>query len=425
MFKKLGHWFKQVFGLSKLDKPIIPISKLTESTSQVTTLFDSIDSPSHLVPYDENLLERSVTQWQFGDWSSLAKLDRDTLQHHPDRAKLALLTSAGHQGLGNVAEAIKHTRLAIDWGCSKKLVTQILISGVHNTLGRASAIGNQSHRATKHFERAISIGTSGGDINLLAQARINHQVSQVTNLLSTQATIQVDKLDAQALPFSDASSHFHAVLAKLHKIIEPNFYLEIGVGCGHSLALAKCKSIGIDPVVQERVPLGPNVQIITASSDEFFGVLADQWLTVPPELVLLDGMPLVDYILRALSAIEALSLPHTVVAIPGIYPRVPEEATRHRTDANWLGDLWKLPEILSTYRPDFKLLELDVEPAGLLLVTALDPKNTVFFDKRKELAPLIQQTNPPPPEILHHKVATDADDVRLTSYLQNIRATKS
>jgi hypothetical protein len=382
-------------------------------------------SPSHLVPFDENLLERSRTQWQFGDWASLAKLDRDTLQHHPDRAKLALLTAAGHQGLGNAAEARQHTRLAIDWGCSKKLVTQILISGVHNTLGRASAIGNQSYRATKHFESAIAIGSTGGDIKLLAQARINHQASQVAHRLSTQATIQMDKLDAQAMSVADASNHFHAVLAELHKTFEPSFYLEIGVGRGHSLALAKCKSIGIDPFVQERVQFGPNVQIITASSDEFFGVLADQWLTALPDLVLLDGMPLVDYALRALSAIEARSLQHTVIAIPGIYPRVPEAATRHRTDANWLGDLWKLPEILRTFRPDLQLLELDAEPAGLLLVTALDPKNTVFFDKRKELAPLIQQTNPPPPEILQRRIATGAADARLTSYLQNIRATKS
>jgi hypothetical protein len=116
------------------------------------------DALEHLVPFDENLLERSRTQWQFGDWASLAKLDRDTLQHHPDRAKLALLAAAGHQGLGNAAEARQHTRLAIDWGCSKKLVTQILISGVHNTLGRAAAVSGQEQRAHKHFQASIEAG---------------------------------------------------------------------------------------------------------------------------------------------------------------------------------------------------------------------------------------------------------------------------
>ncbi len=383
------------------------------------------DAIQSIVPYDENLLERSRTQWQFGDWASLAALDRDTLQHHPDRAKLALLAAAGHAQQGQGHQARRFTRMAQDWGCSKKLISQVLISGVHNTIGRALAIGNQPHRANRYFESAIAIGSSGGEIKLLAEARINHQISQITCRRSSQATIQIDKLDVDALLISDAPNHIHAVLALLHETLAPSFYLEIGIGRGHSLALAKCKSIGIDPVAQERVPFGPNVQIITASCDEFFGFLADQWLTAPPALVMLDGMPLVDEALRAMSAVEARGLPHSLIVIPGIFPRVPEAATRHRVDGNWMGDLWKLPAILRNYRPDLQLLELDVEPAGLLMVTALDQTNTVFVDKRKELAVLIQQANPPPPEILQRKGSIGADDARLTSYLQNIRAIKS
>jgi hypothetical protein len=56
------------------------------------------------VPYDENLLERSRTQWQFGDWDSLAKIDREMLQHHPDRAKLALLATAGQLQTGEFSQ---------------------------------------------------------------------------------------------------------------------------------------------------------------------------------------------------------------------------------------------------------------------------------------------------------------------------------
>ncbi len=76
---------------------------------------------------EKALLERSSTQWQFGDWDSLAKLERDTLQHLPDRAKLALLAAAGHLQLGNDQAAFQCTRMAQDWGCSKKLISQILI----------------------------------------------------------------------------------------------------------------------------------------------------------------------------------------------------------------------------------------------------------------------------------------------------------
>lgn len=134
---------------------------------------------AHLVHYDENLLERARTQWQFGDWQTLAQIARDTLQHHPDRAKLALLAAAGRLQTGQDAEARQYIRLAQDWGVGKKLITQILIAGVHNSLGRAAAIGNQQHRALQHFESAIATGTPGSDRRLLTQARINEQHAQL------------------------------------------------------------------------------------------------------------------------------------------------------------------------------------------------------------------------------------------------------
>ncbi len=136
--------------------------------------------PDHpVVPYDENLLERARTQWQFGDWDSLTKIERDALQHHPDRAKLALLAAAGHLQTGNAGVARQFIRLAHDWGCNKKLVSQILIAGVHNSLGRAAAVTGQQPRAIKHFERAIVTGAPGSDARLLTQARINEQSAQL------------------------------------------------------------------------------------------------------------------------------------------------------------------------------------------------------------------------------------------------------
>jgi len=135
--------------------------------------------PASLVPYDENLLERARTQWQFGDWESLAKLEPGTLQHHPDRARLALLAAAGRLQTDKIDEARHYIRLAKDWGVSKKLLTRILAAGVHNSLGRAAAIGNQPHRALQHFENAIQIGTPGADAKLLTQARAGEQLNQL------------------------------------------------------------------------------------------------------------------------------------------------------------------------------------------------------------------------------------------------------
>lgn len=139
-----------------------------------------IEEPNcSVVPFDENLLERSRTQWQFGDWENLAQLSRDTLQHHPDRAKLALLAAAGLLQKGENSAARQFVRLAQDWGCNKKLISQILVAGVYNSLGRVAAVGGQEQRALGHFESAVATGMPGGDVKLISTARASHQVQQL------------------------------------------------------------------------------------------------------------------------------------------------------------------------------------------------------------------------------------------------------
>lgn len=132
-----------------------------------------------VIPYDENLLERARTQWQFGDWPSLVQLKRDTMQHHPDRAKLALLAAAGHMQCGSMDQARRYVCLARDWGCDKKLVNRILIAGVHNSLGRASALATKQPKALEHFENSIELGARGNDARLLRDARAQHQYAQL------------------------------------------------------------------------------------------------------------------------------------------------------------------------------------------------------------------------------------------------------
>ena len=164
----MGSWFTRT--PKKQAKPV------TIKSKEAPAMLNHNDG---LVPYDENLLERARTQWQFGDWQSLANIERDSLQHHPDRAKLALLTAAGHMQLGDNSAARKFTQLAQDWGCSKKLISQILIAGVHNSLGRAAAVNGQGQRALQHFESAITAGAPASELRLLTQARIGEQLWQL------------------------------------------------------------------------------------------------------------------------------------------------------------------------------------------------------------------------------------------------------
>lgn len=155
------------------------VTEVYNITEDAKDIYSTKQHRVGLVAYDENLLERTRTQWQFGDWASLVKLEREVLQHHPDRAKLALLAAAGHMQQGNAKDARQFTRLAQDWGCSKKLVSQILIAGVHNSLGRAAAVNGEGARAHLHFESAIAAGVPTGDIRLLTQARLSEQCTQL------------------------------------------------------------------------------------------------------------------------------------------------------------------------------------------------------------------------------------------------------
>jgi hypothetical protein len=248
MLQKFKAWL--IKQLSDPEK-IAVTAHSTGATSQ-----NDHEEAQNVVPYDENLLERSRTQWQFGDWESLAKLERDTLQHHLDRAKLALLAAAGHLQQGNSQAARQFTRLAQDWGCSKRLISQILISGVHNSLGRIAAIGNQQHRALQHFEKCISIGTPGSDNKLLSQARIGEQFNQINTLQTNQLCLS----DKQSLrenyfikpDYKSRTQYVHyddleeedkwqlEVYLRAYGLMKKNNWNRVAdIGCGSSFKLVK------------------------------------------------------------------------------------------------------------------------------------------------------------------------------------------
>lgn len=179
----LKKWFQLPHKPSEIeatDKQPIPAYLLADHQSEgFTQLSRGRAFTASTVPFDENLLERSRTQWQFGDWDSLARLERDTLQHHPDRAKLALLAAAGHAQKGDSQAARQFTRLAQDWGCSKKLIAQILIAGVHNSLGRAAAASGKDQLAVQHLQASLQMGTPYADQTLLTRARVRQEFTQL------------------------------------------------------------------------------------------------------------------------------------------------------------------------------------------------------------------------------------------------------
>lgn len=166
---------RQKFRNNPKQRGSTPSKKNYVSHEQMDSIANQVDliftSEQQSLNYDQSLLGKSVTQWQFGDWQSLAKLEHAKISSHPNRERLALLIAAAHFQLGNLDSGKEFIYLARDWGCSNELILQILISGVHNTLGIAANMLERNDKSQLHFEKSIQIGAPYTDASLVAEVR--------------------------------------------------------------------------------------------------------------------------------------------------------------------------------------------------------------------------------------------------------------
>ena len=193
----------------------------------------------------------------------------------------------------------------------------------------------------------------------------------------------------------------HEMLSLIHRILAPKMYLEIGVQSGKSLALAKCEAIGVDPMPQVSVVLSEQAKVEAMTSDDFFHGPAVSLVKNPPDLVFIDGMHLFEYTLRDFMHVERLAAPWTLVVIDDIFPAHPAQAERRRKTSAWTGDVWKVYEILSRYRPDLVLLPVNTSPTGLLLIAGLQPTNQVLWHNYDSIVSKYSTDMLPPESILN------------------------
>jgi hypothetical protein len=170
-------------------------------------------------------------------------------------------------------------------------------------------------------------------------------------------------------------------LSRLHERLEPRTYLEIGVRQGHSLALSRCRSIGVDPAFSvDQELLGP-VSLVRATSDEYFASLlansAKPFGELPVDFAFIDGMHLCEFALRDFANVERYSSPWGVIAFDDVFPRNVDEAARDRHTEAWTGDVFRVLLVLEDHRPDLRLVRVDTEPTGLLLVSGLSPASSM------------------------------------------------
>ena len=206
--------------------------------------------------------------------------------------------------------------------------------------------------------------------------------------LSPAAPLGVDgarRRYAPSDPFADFPEPTRTrqqLLTDLHQQLQPRTYLEIGVHAGSSLALSRTRSIGVDPAYTITKEIACEVQLHRTTSDEFFArpdpvAFFDG---VPIDLAFLDGMHLSEAALRDFMNVEKHMSPAGVVLIDDMLPRNALEASRERRTAAWAGDVFKVADILRTYRPDLTIIPVNTSPTGSVAVLGLDPTSRVLDD---------------------------------------------
>ncbi len=200
----------------------------------------------------------------------------------------------------------------------------------------------------------------------------------------------------------------HEFLRRLHALVRPRNYLEIGVFDGHSLALSRVPSIAIDPAFKVTQPLKADVHLAKQTSDEFFArqdpilhlrsgrnplrnlrrgraPFAHYLGGTTLDLAFIDGMHLFEFALRDFMNVERFSTWSSVIVFDDMLPRNIPEAARERATAQWTGDVYKIIPVLREYRPDLTLIPVDTTPTGLLVVLGADPADGTLTAKYDEI----------------------------------------
>jgi len=195
-------------------------------------------------------------------------------------------------------------------------------------------------------------------------------------------------------------------LTGLHRLVRPKTYLEIGVQHGYSLNLAFAAevAIGIDP--EPLVMETANQKIHSMTSDEFFAdPRPDGWQI---DLAYIDGMHLIEYVVRDFQNIARYCHPRSIVAFDDVLPRNQEEARRIPVGTpilgDWTGDVWKIHRMLAEYRPDLRLRLVDTWPTGCLVVSRF-PAHPQQWAPDRRLVEIWQDWTTVPPAVLDRVTA--------------------
>jgi hypothetical protein len=217
----------------------------------------------------------------------------------------------------------------------------------------------------------------------------------------------------------------HDFLQELHRAYQPRSYLEIGINAGYSLTLSRARTIAVDPAFKITSELHCDLQVVKATSDDFFA-REDALAHFPDrsvDLAFVDGLHLFEFALRDFINVERHADWSSVIIVDDVLPRSVVEASRERLTTAWTGDVFKLTEVLARYRPDLVLLPLDTRPTGVLLVLGANPRRTVLSDQYDAIVAEHVYPDPQrvPEAVLRRENAIDPASIIGSSVLAELR----
>lgn len=207
----------------------------------------------------------------------------------------------------------------------------------------------------------------------------------------------------------------HELLTALHEQLAPRRYFEIGVNDGQSLVLSRTRSIGVDPAFKVTREIHCDVQLVRATSDDFFA-RDDAFAHFdgePIDLAFIDGMHLAEFAFRDFVNVEAHLARTAVVVFDDVLPRNGLEAARDRATSAWAGDVYKSIESLLRRRPDLAVLLVNTAPTGTAVIVGVDPDYACgeadYLAERASLESPDPQR--PPQEWLERTIAVDPEQL--------------
>jgi hypothetical protein len=191
----------------------------------------------------------------------------------------------------------------------------------------------------------------------------------------------------------------HEFLAALFDKLRPRTYLEIGTRFGDSLRLSRVPSIAIDPGFMIKHEIVADVQLVRATSDEFFA-RKDPLAHLPLPVIdfaFLDGMHLSDFVLRDFMNVERFTGPGSVIVFDDMLSRNIDEAARDRFTGPWTGDVYKALDALRKLRPDLITIEVNTSGSGVAIVLLPDSTSRILHDNYDRL--VAEMVTPDPQDV--------------------------